>query len=66
MPVALRNTPPRPLEMPTEEDYDLGLPNPVAPEITVVGAPIGAVLGAPATPAPIDEEDRSLDFGPEG
>jgi penicillin-binding protein 1A len=66
MPVALRNTPPRPLEMPRDEDYDLGAPNPVAPEITVVGAPIGAVLGAPATPAPIDEEDRSLDFGPEG
>ena len=65
MPVALRDTPPRPLEMPREEDYDLGLPNPEAPTITAIGAPIGAVVGPPPI-APPDDQDRSLDFGPEG
>lgn len=65
MPVALRNTPARPLEMPTEEDYDLGVAAPIDPTIAAVGAPVGAVLGAPAE-APPDTEDRSLDFGPEG
>ena len=66
MPVALQNTPAQDLEMPTDEDYDIGLPDPNRPTLTAVGAPIGATLGAPATPAPIDNEDRSLDFGPEG
>jgi hypothetical protein len=33
--------------------------------VAVVGAPIGAVVGAPIE-APPDNEDRSLDFGPEG
>ncbi|HEX8902682.1 PBP1A family penicillin-binding protein [Vitreimonas sp.] len=65
MPVALRNTPTRAMEMPTEEDYDLGTPAPQEPSLAVVGAPVGAVLGAPAE-APPDTEDRSLDFGPEG
>jgi penicillin-binding protein 1A len=65
MPVALRDTPPRPLELPTEEDYDEGLPNPETPTITAVGAPIGAVVGPPPI-APPDDQDRSLDFGPEG
>ena len=65
MPTALRNTPARELQMPRPEDYDTGLPNPDAPELTVVGAPIGAVIGAP-TPPPPDNQDRSLDFGPEG
>ena len=69
MPVALRDLTPRPLEMPTEEDFDLGIPLiEEAPRVTAVGvgAPIGAVVGAPATPPPPDNEDRSLDFGPEG
>jgi anti-anti-sigma factor len=65
MPTALRNTPARELQMPRPEDYDTGLPNPDAPELTVVGAPFGAVIGAP-TPPPPDNQDRSLDFGPEG
>lgn len=65
MPVALRNTPARALEMPTEQDYDVGVPAPEDPTMTAVGAPVGAVLGAP-TEAPPDTEDRSLDFGPEG
>jgi penicillin-binding protein 1A len=65
MPVALRNTPARPLEMPTDEDYDLGVPAPVEEGVEVVGAPVGAVLGGPVE-APPDTEDRSLDFGPEG
>jgi penicillin-binding protein 1A len=65
MPVALRDTPARPLEMPRDEDYDLGLPDPEIPTITAVGAPIGAVVGPPPL-APPDDQDRSLDFGPEG
>jgi penicillin-binding protein 1A len=66
MPTAVRNTPVRELQLPRQEDYDdTGLPNPEAPELTAVGAPIGAVIGGPQTPPP-DDEDRSLDFGPEG
>jgi len=64
MPVALRDTPVRSLEMPSDEDYSVGQPPP-EPTITAVGAPIGAVMGNP-TPAPPDDQDRSLDFGPEG
>ncbi|QGZ95386.1 transglycosylase domain-containing protein [Terricaulis silvestris] len=66
MPVALRNTPSRPLEMPGEGDYDLGIAAVEMPELTAVGAPIGATIGAEAAPAPPDDQDRSLDFGPEG
>jgi penicillin-binding protein 1A len=66
MPVALRNTPSRPLEMPGEDDYDLGIAAVEMPELTAVGAPIGATIGAEAQPAPPDDQDRSLDFGPEG
>ena len=65
MPTALRNTPVRPLQLPRDEDYDIGVPDPETPELTAVGAPIGAVIGAPPAPPP-DSEDRSLDFGPEG
>jgi penicillin-binding protein 1A len=66
MPVALRNTQSRELHLPGPEDFDLGLPDPTrTPELTVVGAPIGASIGPPAAPPP-DDEDRSLDFGPEG
>ena len=65
MPTALRNTPIRPLQLPRDEDYDVGVPDPETPELTAVGAPIGAVIGAPPPPPP-DSEDRSLDFGPEG
>jgi hypothetical protein len=35
------------------------------PAIATVGAPIGATIGA-ETQAPPDDQDRSLDFGPEG
>jgi penicillin-binding protein 1A len=66
MPTALRNLPARDLEMPTEEDYNIGLPEPEAPTITAIGAPIGAVVGAADAPPPPDTQDRSLDFGPEG
>jgi hypothetical protein len=52
--------------MPREEDQDPGLPDPNAPELTAVGAPIGAVIGAPPIASPPDDQDRSLDFGPEG
>ncbi|MEZ5960783.1 MAG: PBP1A family penicillin-binding protein [Hyphomonadaceae bacterium] len=65
MPTALRNTPIRPMQLPRDEDYDIGVPDPDAPELTAVGAPIGAVIGATPT-APPDPQDRSLDFGPEG
>jgi len=65
MPVVLRNTPSRPLEMPGEDDYDVGIAAVEQPELTAVGAPIGATLGAPIPPPP-DDQDRSLDFGPEG
>ncbi len=65
-PVALRNTSSRELQMPRDSDYDVGLPNPISPELTAVGAPVGAVIGGPPAVAPPDEQDRSLDFGPEG
>jgi penicillin-binding protein 1A len=65
MPTVLRNAPIRRMQMPRPEDYDTGAPNPDAPELTAVGAPIGAVIGA-APQVPPDNQDRSLDFGPEG
>lgn len=65
MPVALRDTPVRPMQMPRDEDFDLGVPGPKPPTMTAVGAPIGVVVGAPPV-APPDDQDRSLDFGPEG
>jgi penicillin-binding protein 1A len=65
MPTVLRNTPSRELELPGPEDYDLGLIAAPLPELTVVGAPIGAA-SAPPSAAPPDDQDRSLDFGPEG
>ena len=64
MRVALQNVPPRELQMPLPEDYDVGLSLPDMPTMTAIGAPIG-VLEAPALPPP-DSQDRSLDFGPEG
>jgi penicillin-binding protein 1A len=63
--VALQNTPPREMAMPRPEDIDVGRRAPRAPSYTVVGAPIGARVGAPAATPP-DDQDRSLDFGPEG
>ncbi|HRO04977.1 MAG TPA: hypothetical protein PLS69_15360, partial [Terricaulis sp.] len=64
---ALENVPVRALEMPTDEDFDMGPPDPDAVQsVSVVGAPVGAVIGAPDAPAPPDDQDRSLDFGPEG
>jgi penicillin-binding protein 1A len=66
MPVALRNTPVRDLEMPRPDDFDVGLPDPEAPTLTAIGAPLGeSAPGLPAAP-PADDQDRSLDFGPEG
>jgi penicillin-binding protein 1A len=65
MPVALRDTPVRELELPSADDMDTGVPDPNAAAITAIGAPIGAIIGNP-TPAPPDDQDRSLDFGPEG
>jgi penicillin-binding protein 1A len=62
MPAALRTVPVRPLTLPGPEDFDLGLPDPEAPALAVVGAPLG---NGPA-PNPSDDEDRSLDLGPEG
>jgi len=64
MRVALQNVPPRELQMPRPEDYDLGTPVPEAPTITAIGAPIG-VADTPVLTTP-DGQDRSLDFGPEG
>jgi len=66
MPTALRNVPSRPLQMPREEDYDVGLPDPSIEAVAVIGAPIGATIGQPPAPPPEDTRDRSLDFGPEG
>jgi penicillin-binding protein 1A len=63
--VALTNIPVRDLEMPLPEDYNTGPLDPEAPTMTAVGAPIGAVVGVPPA-APPDDQDRSLDFGPEG
>lgn len=65
MAVALRNTPAREMQMPRPDDYDVGLPDPQLPTLTAVGAPIGAGIGPPP-PTPPDDQDRSLDFGPEG
>lgn len=64
MATALQTVPPRDLEMPGPEDYDMGLPMPQAPTITAIGAPIG-VIDTPALRPP-DDVDRSLDYGPEG
>jgi penicillin-binding protein 1A len=65
MPITLRDTPVRALDMPREEDYELG---PLDPELSAVssisGAPIGG--GPTAVEPPTDTQDRSLDFGPEG
>jgi hypothetical protein len=56
--------------LPTSEDFDLGIPlleeQPTLTAAGGVGAPIGAAVGAPAMPPPPDDQDRSLDFGPEG
>jgi penicillin-binding protein 1A len=64
MQTALQNVPVRELQMPGPEDYDVGLPLPEVPTLTAVGAPIG-VVDTPALATP-DDQDRSLDFGPEG
>lgn len=64
MQVALQNVPARDLQMPGPEDYDIGVAMPEIPTMTAVGAPIGA-LDTQALP-PRDEQDRSLDYGPEG
>jgi penicillin-binding protein 1A len=65
MPITLRNTPVRSLDMPREEDYEVG---PLAPELSAIssfgGAPIGTAPSVMESPP--DSEDRSLDFGPEG
>lgn len=67
MPTALQNVPARPMTLPRDSDYSTGAPDPNAAYSAVaVGAPIGAVLGAPSAPPPPDDQDRSLDFGPEG
>lgn len=64
---ALENVPVRGLDLPRDEDFDLGPPDPEAIQsVSVVGAPVGATLGAPVGPPPEDDQDRSLDFGPEG
>jgi penicillin-binding protein 1A len=66
-PTALQNVPVRPLDLPREEDFDMGAPDPEAVQaVSAVGAPLGAIIGAPDGPTPPDDEDRSLDFGPEG
>ncbi|MDX2273825.1 MAG: PBP1A family penicillin-binding protein [Hyphomonadaceae bacterium] len=68
MDVALRSVPARDLDMPREEDYSTGVEAPsVKGPVAVVGAPIGATIGAPTEAPPVpDGEDHSLDFGPEG
>jgi penicillin-binding protein 1A len=65
MQAALRSVPSQQLAMPTAEDFDPGLPPPSMGRspMAVVGAPIGSAIDAPK---PVDTEDRSLDFGPEG
>ncbi len=65
MAVALLNSPARNMALPGPDDYAPGLPGPQAPTLTIVGAPIGAGVGPPP-PTPPDDQDRSLDFGPEG
>jgi penicillin-binding protein 1A len=65
MPTALRDTPIREMEMPRNSDYDEGVPDPSMEALTAEGVPIGAIVG-PVTSPPEDNQDRSLDFGPEG
>lgn len=65
MPIVLRDTPIRDMEMPRDSDYDEGVPDPSMEALTAEGVPIGAIVGPVAAP-PEDNEDRSLDFGPEG
>lgn len=63
----LQNVPVRSLDLPRDEDFDMGVPDPNALQsVSIVGAPVGATIGAPDAPPPPDNEDRSLDFGPEG
>ncbi len=65
METALVNVPVHELQMPRESDYGLDQGYmPVDGPIAAIGAPIGASIGG--APAPIDTQDRSLDFGPEG
>ena len=66
MTAALTNVPERDLDFPTQEDMNAGVEAP-KPEgdLAAAGAPIGATIGqTPVTPP--DDQDRSLDFGPEG
>jgi penicillin-binding protein 1A len=67
MQVALRNEPARPLDMPQPEDMVSSAPAATTQAVSVVGAPIGAAGAAPpASQGPQDQQDRSLDFGPQG
>ena len=67
MQVALRNEPARPLDMPNAEDFNSGIAEPVVQSVTAVGAPIGAITsGPPASQGPQDNQDHSLDVGPQG
>jgi penicillin-binding protein 1A len=63
--VALRGVPAQSLDMPGPDDYGLGTAVAAAPTDAVVGAPVGVAIGE-THEAPEDDEDRSLDFGPEG
>jgi penicillin-binding protein 1A len=65
MTVALHSVPIRPLQMPGPDDYNVAPPQDPNAAYSAVGAPIGVAIGEPAAPPP-DDQDRSLDFGPEG
>ncbi len=67
MQVALRNEPARPLDMPNAGDFNSGIAEPEVQSVTAVGAPIGAITsGPPASQGPQDNQDHSLDVGPQG
>ncbi len=60
---ALHTVPVRGLQLPQAGDFDTGLP--IDPNAgAAVGAPIGVAAGQQQRPP--DNQDRSLDFGPEG
>ncbi len=63
--VALRGVPAQSLDMPGPDDYGLGAAAIAAPSDAIVGAPVGVAIGE-THETPQDDEDRSLDFGPEG
>ena len=61
----MQSVPVRPLQMPGADDLNVVGSEAPAEGTTAQGAPIGAAIGGNQERPP-DDQDRSLDFGPEG